>query len=235
MGQEYENEIWKDISGYEGLYQVSNLGRVKSFRLHKISILKNIIQKEGYIRVVFTVKSAHKSFFVHRLVAQAFIPNPENKPEVNHIDGDKTNNRVENLEWCTARENQIHSYNIGLQISQKGENHGCSKFRNEDIYNIVKLYAEGYTQKEIAGMYNTNQSHISEITSGKQWSHITGIKYTKSKRLPKDKVLEIFDLINSSYRNCEISKKVGVSEDIISSIRVGRRHSKITGIKYVKE
>lgn len=117
-------EIWKDIPGYEGLYQVSNLGRVKSIKrevgikLFNIgwstrtvpeSIRKQILYSNGYLGVVLHKKREKKLGLVHRLVAQAFIPNPENKSEVNHIDGDKANNVVVNLEWCTRTENDRHS------------------------------------------------------------------------------------------------------------------------------
>ena len=100
-------EVWKDIEGYEGLYEVSNLGRVKS--LHGLSekIMKNSNGSGGYQKLSLTKNKIPKNFFVHRLVAQAFIPNPESKPEVNHIDEDKTNNRVDNLEWMTHIENSM--------------------------------------------------------------------------------------------------------------------------------
>ena len=100
------NEIWKDIEGYEGLYQVSNLGRVK--RLNTNRILKSAINSQGYLRVGLCKNSTKSNKRVHRLVSHAFIPNPENKAEVNHINEDKTNNRVDNLEWVTAKENSNH-------------------------------------------------------------------------------------------------------------------------------
>ena len=96
-------ELWKDIKGYEGLYQVSNLGRVKS--LYRNIILKGFIDQDGYRLVTIYRNNTKSNKRIHRLVAQAFIPNPENKSHVNHIDEDKTNNRVDNLEWMTAKEN----------------------------------------------------------------------------------------------------------------------------------
>lgn len=105
-------EIWKDIKEYEGLYQISNLGNVKSLKRNKL--LKPIKDKDGYLCVTLYKMCKLKEKKVHRLVAQTFILNPENKPQVNHIDGNKQNNVVNNLEWCTRLENIEHAWKIGL-------------------------------------------------------------------------------------------------------------------------
>lgn len=103
-------EIWKPIKGYEGLYEVSNLGSVKSLARKTTSGKHRVCHqtKCGYISVGLWKNGAKKQFLVHRLVADAFIPNPNNKPQVNHIDENKSNNRVDNLEWCTNLENHRH-------------------------------------------------------------------------------------------------------------------------------
>ena len=121
-------EIWKDIEGYEGLYQVSNYGRVKSLpKIHKTTknynklgyitkekILRQRKTQRGYFLVTLYKDQKGKSLYVHRLVANMFILNKDNKPCINHKNGDKKDNKVTNLEWCTYSENMIHAYATGL-------------------------------------------------------------------------------------------------------------------------
>ena len=135
-------EKWKDVVGYEGAYLVSDKGNVislpRKIRGNKDSIyeisgitLKKKTDIKGYERVYLS-KNNHDRFLpVHRLVAMAFIPNPEGKPQVNHKDGNKTNNNVENLEWCTNGENQKHAYKMGLNVHSDGS--GRKKVAVEQI------------------------------------------------------------------------------------------------------
>ena len=107
-------EEWKDIPNYEGLYEISDLGNVKSIYSNKI--LKPSADKYGYVRFSATKYKIQKTLRIHRLVAELFIPNPLNLPQVNHLDGDKTNCTKSNLEWCTDSENKLHAYANGLMI-----------------------------------------------------------------------------------------------------------------------
>ena len=133
-----DNEFWKDVIGYEGLYQVSNLGRIKSVRNDKIRL--NDFSSNKYLRISLWKNGSGKKFQVHRLVAQAFIPNPENKPFINHKDGNKQNNHVENLEWCTSSENQKHRYIVlGHKGSTYGKHHNEETRKNMGAKNCKKV------------------------------------------------------------------------------------------------
>lgn len=167
-------EVWKDIKGYEGLYQVSNLGRVKSLKHLKEYFLTYRIEGKGYASVALfkgTV-SSRKSYKVHRLVADAFIPNPENKPQINHKDGNKLNNSVENLEWVTNQENIVHAYNNGLIHPNplKGEEAPQHKLTWEEVEYIRKRYAGGDTSThKLAEEFNVTPSCIGLIVRNKRW------------------------------------------------------------------
>lgn len=124
-------QIWKDIEGYEGLYQVSNTGKVRSLNYRctgKSKTLKQDTTKFGYNLIVLYKNHKRKVYLVHRLVALVFIPNPLNLPQVNHIDEDKTNNAVWNLEWCTPKYNSNYGTRLercskGLKGKNKGKHH----------------------------------------------------------------------------------------------------------------
>lgn len=111
------DEIWKDIPGYEGLYQASSIGRIRNYRL---KVLKPNLVKSGYYHITLSSSSIPKTYRLHRIIGYAFIPQECGKPQINHINGIKTDNRVENLEWCTHSENQLHSYKNGLNVPKRG-------------------------------------------------------------------------------------------------------------------
>ena len=126
-----DNEIWKPILGYEERYEVSNLGMIRKIQgRYAGRILKCFTDSDGYLCISLTKDYKSKSFFVHRLVAMTFIPNLENKPQVNHINGIKSDNRVENLEWVTASENMQHAWKNGLTKGNFGKHPTEKALRN---------------------------------------------------------------------------------------------------------
>ena len=163
-------EIWKDVKGYEGQYKVSNLGNVKSLKyLHhnKEALLKGGIKKTGYRQVILSKNYKNKYVNVHRLVAEAFIPNPNNYKEINHIDENKLNNNVSNLEWCTQKENQEHAYRIGLQKPISTEKNKYSKKIKQ--YDLDNNYLKTYNAvREAARINNINPRDITKCCQMKR-------------------------------------------------------------------
>jgi hypothetical protein len=165
-----EEEQWKPVAGFTG-YEVSDQGRVRSFKSGKAKILKQIKCK-GYSYVNLYKKGKKHFKSVHRLVAEAFLGIPEVKLEVNHKNGLKTDNRLSNLEWVTPLENMIHAVETGL-IDQKGEKNTQAKLSNEEVLQIRDMLDAGLPQKEIAEIFNIRQSTVSRIKTGRRWTHLT--------------------------------------------------------------
>ena len=172
-------EIWKDIKGYEGLYQVSNLGRVRSLDryvgnyLFKGKIMKENLNSRGYLRLHLSMNNKQKEHKIHKLVAEAFIDNPDKLTEVNHINGIKTDNKVSNLEWCTHKENMLHAfYNLKHQaIVSKNTRRKNSENRQKKVANYaIKIEKiEVYDSIEQAAENNNIcRSSIGKCCQGKQ-------------------------------------------------------------------
>lgn len=174
-------EIWKDIEGYEGLYKISSTGRIKSCeritrdkngkeRKTKEIFLKGFFCRGGYQNVDLCKKCKVKKYIVHRLVAKAFIPNHKNKPQVNHIDGIKTNNKIKNLEWSTSGENIRHAFKTGLNKAASGSCNGKSILTELIVKNIKERHKE--KAKDLAVEYGVSTRAITDIRSGRTWGQI---------------------------------------------------------------
>lgn len=176
-------EEWRDIPGFEGLYQISNHGRIKSlswvqkhssgkFFTKRVRVRKfNPPATNRYHTVLLATPAGPASYQMHRLIASAFIPNTQNKPFINHINGKKNDNRIENLEWCTRSENTIHSFATGLQ-SNKGENHPQAILTDDDVREIRSRYANGESSWKIFKSLNMSYTNVKDIIARRTWAHI---------------------------------------------------------------
>lgn len=166
-----EGEIWKDILGYEGIYLVSNKGRVKRI-MHRKNVTNKIINStkkaNDYIFVCLTLNGINKDFKTSRLVAIAFIPNPENKPQVNHLNG-KDDNTVESLKWNTSKENIRHAWDTGLSKPKIGELNGNSVLNEKDV---LEIRASSLSPLELSYKYNVLREQIYKVLRRERWKHI---------------------------------------------------------------
>jgi hypothetical protein len=166
-------EIWKSLKNiveHGDNYEVSNYGNIRNASTERI--VKPFVKKNGYLQVDLYLNGKRKKSHVHRLVALAFIPNPEGKLEVNHKNGDKTNNSVEELEWSTRVENVKHSFDSDLR-NQDGSNNPNATLNEEKVAKIRAMYKSGlYLQKELAKLFNVDRLTISNVVNFKSWKHV---------------------------------------------------------------
>ena len=169
-----DNDIWKPVKGYEGIYEVNKNSTVRSIdhlvvcknrgrRIQKGRVLKTRISLKGYVQVSLSKNTVRFNTGVHRVAAIAFIPNPKNLPQVNHIDGNKQNNRIENLEWCTNSYNQNHAVKNKLINPNYGEKHHQAKLQNFEVQIARNLHYSGATNIKLAKYYNISATAMSKI------------------------------------------------------------------------
>lgn len=209
---------------------VSEDGIVRSLNTGKV--FKQSRNEFGYINVSVPSGEKGKSVKrkVHRLVAQTFIPNPENKREVNHIDGNKENNHVSNLEWVTSKENKSHAWENNL-YSAIGENHHDALHSEDFIRELCKMMEDGWRNKEIAEETGLSKDFISDIRTGRTWKSVSceyQISFIRKDRLSKEKVLMVAELLEKGLDFKTISDETGASRQQVLRIFSRECHSRLT-------
>ena len=168
-------KMLKPLPNFELLYEIDEDGRF--FSLRRGRLLKSSVNNAGYLCIGLWVNSEITNFLVHRAVAETFVPNPHNKPVVNHKDGNRLNNHYSNLEWVTSAENTQHAIKNGISFKRKtgdakGEGHHASKFKDYQIREIREQYNKHKNASFIARQYNVSTNTIYRIVTGRAWVHI---------------------------------------------------------------
>lgn len=177
----FPNEFWKYVVNTNNRYLISNYGRLLTLKYkgsNKPSIMKPATNKKGYLHTLIVYNGKLKPVTIHRLVAETWINNPFKKLQVNHINFIRTDNRVENLEWCTPKENTLHSYRNGRIImptnapAMRGSKNGCSKLNEQQVKEIrMKFKPRIYTREMLAKEYNVKPSTIKDVIL-RSWKHV---------------------------------------------------------------
>lgn len=175
-------EIWRDVVNFEGFYEVSNYGNVRSVDReikyedgrvysYKSKILSFNNTKQGYYSAHLYKNCVRKNRKVHIIVAETFLPNPLGLTDVNHKDGNKLNNHVDNLEWTSRLQNMQHGFSTGL-INNTGTNHGNNIYSDEQIIHVKRLLVLRRPHKEIEAVTGVKKGTIEQISQGRQWTHL---------------------------------------------------------------
>ena len=231
---------------YDGkptMYLISSYGRVISTRYRgvpgRVRILKTKESNNGYLILTLCIGKAHKMCSIHRLVATAFIPNPKNKPEVNHKDGKKKHNYVWNLEWSTSKENIRHSLDNNLRHINSGEAVKSHVFTEKDVRKVCKLLVQNkLSMKEISEKTGVYYDIVRSIKNGNTWkniskdydfSHYTNGKSKREIERKEKAIRRACEMLESNkYTIKQISEKTGLSYGVVINISTGRDHVKIS-------
>ena len=216
-----DGEEWREYPNYGGGdYRISTFGRIKSLKNGHVKILKPWLRGE-YMQIEFCQDGVQKTFQVNRLVAETFIPNSDNLPEVNHISANKLDNSVGNLEWVDHAQNMQHAANMGLTKSFQGEDNPRAKLTNEQIV-YIRENPDGLTGVELAKKFGIMPVIISNIQTGKTYKNVGGeIRKTKRKRTPDEIRAKIRAEYKPGVRGCglqALAKKYGLNQSTIHDI-----------------
>lgn len=235
-----ENEEVRQIviDGKETKYYVSSFGRIFSF-YHRRAIdppreLSPAVSPYGYLHVSLQTGKVQRTFFVHRLVASAFIENPEEKPQINHKDGNKQNNAVENLEWATSKENINHAFQNGMHDDSIGEKHYNAVATKRQIENVCLLLSLNKDSKrDIAQKVGVPLHVVENVYSGKSWTKVSQkydfSEFNQTTLLSEEKIIEICESLETMPASLqEIAERCGVGLNTVTRILWRKTHTDIS-------
>lgn len=221
--ENFDGEQWKWIPGYEDLYQESTFGRTKSFQYKTPRIMRPQLTGQGYLSVGLHKNNQTKIFMVHRLVARCFIPNTDEKPAIDHIDGQPFNNHVSNLRWVSNLENNRHSYELGFK--QSGEDNSRAVLTNEQVEWCRKVYKprdKDFGATALARKFGVKRHVITFAVRGKTYKNAKGDVYKgDTKILPPDirkKIKSEYQRGVKGYGYVSLARKYGVAHTTIKTI-----------------
>lgn len=225
-----QGEVWKDVAGFEGLYKVSNFGRVRAIGrgLRRGCIMTDKFDKlDGYMHLSLTKDGVPHHFVIHRLVAIAFIPNPDNKPTVNHKDFNRCNNRAENLEWMTQKENNRYSIEAGHRKYTEKMRLGAYNRRSvkdEVVKMIMSDYDNGLKPSEIADKYNVTRPFVSRVVHGRLRGDVTNLAnecQDLRNKLSDADIIEIYKSSQQGENIASLAKRFDVAIGYIRQLLAG--------------
>lgn len=237
-------EEWRDIEGYEGYYQISSHGRVKSLeriversdgrsRTIKERVMKVVTGHRGYLCIRLRKQGKQKFRGVHRLVAEAFIPNPENKPTVDHKYDEKVNNYYQDLRWGTHQEQIDWARGEQGLMDNSGENNHQAVLTNDQAEEIIRLLQKGNAPRPISKQYDVNERAISRINQGSTWANILPevprpISMFYKKKLTTEEVEQIINEIQNTNKTWEgIAKKYNMVMQSVGHINTGKSFKEV--------
>ncbi len=240
--------IWSNVTirGYNTMYIINDIGHIINLKTGKN--IHPSLDRKGYCSIKLKYDERFITTFIHRLVAQAFIPNPENKPEVNHINGNKLCNWVGNLEWVTSKENIAHAFQNGLRTISVGENANSSIYSDEQIHSVCKLLESGMSIRDVSNKTGVTYHSVAGIRSGRCWRNISEQysirQYSRnaigsnsaSSKYSDDQIHRVCKLLeDSSNRMTDIAMKTGVGRDMIFRIKTGKNWTHISKLYHISD